>query len=140
MFNRTIINTPSTQQVRVEEHRAPTDDSIRLFSEYREKAIKSVLDAGTESMSIDQVQWVVMEAPEVYGVRLYLTFFVDGKKCTEEITVQKRDLFGSLESKFEAIENRIRDHVVRAVSRELHKQLATVSYELAKSLEKHCVR
>ena len=123
MFNKTIVNTPHTLQVRVDEHRAPTDDSIRLFSEYRDKAIQSVLDVGRESMSIDQVQWTVVEAPEIRGVTLYLTFFVDGRRCEETITLHHGEFGGSPESQCDAIKSRVQDRVIAAVSRELCKQL-----------------
>jgi len=40
MFNTTIFKSPEV--IRIHEHRAPTDDSIRLADEMRQKALDSI--------------------------------------------------------------------------------------------------
>jgi hypothetical protein len=122
MFDRTQVNFPHTLNVRVDEHRAPTDDSVRIFGEYREKAIQSILDAGRDSLTVDQIEWVVEDAPEIIGIRIHLTFFVDGRKCRESFPIMSRELFGSDEMKLDFISGKIRKHVTEAVSMEIEKR------------------
>ena len=122
MFN-TTINNPHTLQVRIDERRAPTDDSIRLYGEYRDKAIESILGVGKETMSIDQIQWTLVKMPEIRGIRLYLNFFIDGTSCEEEITMHQYDFLGSVQDKCRAIQDRIHERVIAAISREVEKRL-----------------
>ena len=46
MFDKTFVGYQSSpREVTVNEHRAPTDDSIRLAEEYREKARQEFVKA-----------------------------------------------------------------------------------------------
>lgn len=114
---------PQTLKVHIDEHRAPTDDSIRLYEECREKAIKSIIDFNTESLSIDKIQWIIRDAPEIYGIYIDLVFFVNGRKCQESIKLSKIDIHGNIEKQHETITERIFDCVVASVSRKMTYQL-----------------
>jgi hypothetical protein len=122
LFKNTI-NMPQTLKVKIDEHKAPTDDSIRLYEEYREKAIKSIIDINTESLSVDKIQWIIRDAPEIYGIYIDLVFFVDEKKCEETIKISKRDMHGNAEKQCEIITNYVYDCVVASVSREITYKL-----------------
>lgn len=122
LFKNTL-NMPQTLKVHINEHRAPTDDSIRLYEEYRDKAIKSIIDINTESLSIDKIQWIIRDAPEIYGIYIDLVFFVDGKKCEETIKICKMDMRGDIEKQCEIITHHVYDCVIASVSREITYKL-----------------
>jgi len=59
-----MFNTTNTyvgggkQEVTITEHRAPTDDSTRIYDEMKCKAIESVLSSGFDELGID-FKWAV---------------------------------------------------------------------------------
>jgi hypothetical protein len=110
---------PQTLKAQVYEHRAPTDDSIRLYEEYREKAIKSIIDINTEHLSVDKIQWIIRDAPEIYGIYIDLVFFIDGRKCKETIKISKTEIYGDIEKQCEIITNHIYNCVIASVSKEI---------------------
>lgn len=88
MFNRYNINAyPREVNVRVKEERAPTDDSIRLYGEMRDKVIADILAAGRESVGVGDFQWVAIRMPEIMGLRIAFSLVVNGELCSEEIDI-----------------------------------------------------
>lgn len=120
MFNSTTFNSPKSVDVTITENKAPTDDSIRLYGELRDKAIASIINIGDSNFSVDKITWVVMDAPEIDGIILYLTFFVNEKECKETMYITTRDLYGvNKENRCELIVNKVRILVRRRVSEEI---------------------
>lgn len=79
-----LSSTPSTTYVNktVHEHRAPTDDSIRLYKEMKEKAIDSVMYKGTMKniCGLGDVEAVIARNLLEYKVCLYYNFTFHDKK------------------------------------------------------------
>lgn len=126
MFNTTVNHyLPRELQVRIDERRAPTDDSIRLYGEMRDKAVSSVLSVGAETFGIDKIRWAISDAPEINGIRLDLNFNVDGRECHEQIYYSAWDVTPASDKQKQADEiiEKIEKRVVAAVSREITKQL-----------------
>jgi hypothetical protein len=67
MFDRKVYNNqtyfPST--IKVEEKRAPTDESIRLAEEFRDKALNSILHSAVLEDSGIEIAYVVFECSAV---------------------------------------------------------------------------
>lgn len=76
----------------VKEYKAPTDDSIRVYNELKEKAISSILDTGLENFSVNNLRWTVFDLPEVCGIRIHLSLFINEKECNTNIDIRARDL------------------------------------------------
>ena len=69
---------PYAQSVTINEHRAPTDDSIRLAKEYEEKAWNRVANRVIEELPTIEAKVAVCE--EDYGMRgKHLLFSVNGR-------------------------------------------------------------
>jgi hypothetical protein len=61
-------------EVNINEYRAPTDDSIAICNEIREKTIQSIIDNGADQFDVNEIYWVVFDSPETRGMRLSLSF------------------------------------------------------------------
>lgn len=111
---------PHTHKVEVTENRAPTDDSIRLYGEFRDKAIKSILAAGSEDLSIGGLRWTLIEDVPQRCHRLHLEFFVDGRRCECNVAIADRmSKVGSVERLSQKIQKSIAD----AIASEIRSQI-----------------
>lgn len=119
MFNRTYIqHGPS--RVEVNEHRAPTDESVRLLREMEETARKSVIETYR------------VEGNHLEGVRLLTTVGGMGK-CQEIILFQLNGQDFTIKGDFRDIA-RLQTGIY-AASAEVFKALAdAVAYELLSKL------
>lgn len=57
-----------TREVVVNQHRAPTDDSIRLAEEYREKALKSIISDTYENNNTFSYRVIVLDKNYLAGM------------------------------------------------------------------------
>ena len=91
-FNSSIT-FPKTIEVHqtTHEHRAPTDDSIRLFDEMRRKAIRSVVASGQTSLTVGKATWHVFNSPEIPGFLIHGVFVLNGKQIDFECRVTRMD-------------------------------------------------
>jgi hypothetical protein len=87
MFD-TYVRKSETSQVTVHEHRAPTDDSIRLYHELCEKA-KSDIHQRFATDANNAVQGVVsvIENPMTQGQELVFAFSVNGTRHIVSVDV-----------------------------------------------------
>lgn len=104
MFDRTTNVYPTTvreiaKDVTINEHRAPTDESLKLLDEYRRKALDSILysecNEGLKNNSLNYSMFVI-DRPELMGVfgcrkQLICSITVNGKlykldKFLDELT------------------------------------------------------
>jgi len=76
----------------VKEYKAPTDDSIRIYNELKEKAIESILDHGSESLSCDSLSWTIFKSPEIQGFRINFSLLINGRNCKGNIDIRTKDI------------------------------------------------
>lgn len=114
-----------------------TEDILKLVSCYRDAAVKSILDVGKEAMSINEVAWVIMEAPEVGGWMICLTFFVDGRECQSTLMVHKSDLPNTtVKERADFMKSRLQEFIVDELSKEMRKDLfSRMSLDIFKVIE-----
>lgn len=124
MFNTTYNSygpREITVKARIDEHRAPTDDSIRLYGEMREKVIDSVLFAGRESFRADNILWTLFDQPELNGVRLELRFDVNGQRHASTVYIGRHEVDHIREprERVEAIAKMIRERIRNVIEEAL---------------------
>jgi hypothetical protein len=92
MFNTYIhkaASFPST--ININEHRAPTDDSIRLADEMREKLLRSLVISQVDADNV--ITGVIVEVNDTFGEkRIFVGFMLNGKKYEIELTTDRREL------------------------------------------------
>lgn len=71
------------------EHRAPTDDSIRLYDEIRQKAVDSIVARGRAPLAAD-VTWAVIDCPMIGGFEIVGVFTLN--KQEHQLCVPVRDV------------------------------------------------
>ena len=76
MFN-TYVRGPSHTTATVHEHRAPTDDSLRLLREMEEKIEKKYLNSLNLKDNIIEVE--LCRSTDMYGTFIHLFFKINGK-------------------------------------------------------------
>lgn len=126
------------KEVNINEYRAPTDASIAICNEIREKTIKSIIDNGANQFDVNEIYWVVFDSPDNRGIKLGLSFYVDGSKVqkTLDIPYIKLHDYNKQESvdKFQSI---VREFIVGVVSQKIEKNLIKMNVgKLATILEK----
>lgn len=105
---------PRTEYVTrtVHEHRAPTDESIRLAREYEEKAWNTVRDRITEPLISINANYVLCEKTD-YDRRTHIFFKINEKPVRLSID----DGFHSRGERFDAIAKEIANEVLKLLER-----------------------
>ena len=112
MFNTyNSYGGPSKVDVKVNEHRAPTDESIRIYDEMKRKALESVLSSGVEELGVD-FKWVVMRNEGTRYIDFHYNMVIQGQKVNGKISISPL----TLPTNVEAMANVIREKIVKAVS------------------------
>lgn len=125
-------------EVNINEYRAPTDASIAICNEIREKTIQSIIDNGANQFDVNEIYWVVFDSPENRGMKLSLSFYVDGSKVQEilDIPYIKLRACNNQES-FKKLQSIVREFIVGIVSQKIEKNLVQMNVgKLANILEK----
>lgn len=127
MFDRYHIgggHSSVSAEVMVNEHRAPTDESVKIYDELREKATRSIVSAGVEELSAELMQWTLTQTEPM---RWVLKFFVTVNGRREEGQVAFNGFDVRIKSTDEQAANFVREKVVAAikdiVERAIYKQL-----------------
>jgi len=88
MFNKTIVVTRRRQTVyhnqTVHEHRAPTDESVKVLKEYHEKALQWASDAVFEKLDPINASVAQFEMSPV-DLKYYLCLNINGRKVLIKI-------------------------------------------------------
>lgn len=109
------------------EHRAPTDDSIRILDEMRDKVIKGILDCGSVELNAKLFRWAVHSSREHYGfdINFELTVnekAVEGRATISRMTISRlsgQELCNHIrEQLYESIKNSISDLLLDDILRE----------------------
>lgn len=133
MFNKTFIAQPRTQyvpyekEVTIHEHRAPTDESIKLFDELKEKAIRSV----THSVKLNNNKIDAVSAFVVSNVGLTITdelvirFILNGENMEFAIKIDRHSFYSSdkydfqqkiLNEMYKQLSNQIAAYVLNTIA------------------------
>lgn len=116
---------PDEMNVSISEKRAPTDDSIRLFMEMREKTIGSILASGMIPGEACLLRWVVVHLPEWHGFVVKFVVSVNEKEHEGSFSMRRSDLMiaGGPEAVGNLIGDRLRDEMARIVRAALESVL-----------------
>jgi hypothetical protein len=88
MFDRYCLSRgPSSVSVRVDEHRAPTDESVRLLKEMEEKAEARVLDRARVGNNVVEGSAVLFANPTGIDNTLVLLFRINGRDFQRRVSV-----------------------------------------------------
>jgi hypothetical protein len=90
LFN-TIHNnySPSELKVKIEEKKAPTDDSIRLYDEIKEKVFQSITDRVTFECNTFKGQLLIYDNAQMFGYSCRLICELNGIKYNETFNIDK---------------------------------------------------
>ena len=116
MFDRTVVNSsPSSIHSTVHEHRAPTDDSIRLYDEMRKKAEDAII--ASVRVKDTHFEGVIHHYRDFANARLQfrVIYSLNGKKMTTNYDHSERDYSESAED----IYLKIVDAVARDIANEI---------------------
>jgi hypothetical protein len=95
MFDRITRNTNVTfpGTIEVNEHKAPTDESIRIFDEFKDKALKRVIKSMKVENNVFKAS-ILAYAPEMITdeVSLYIKFNLNGHEYSFTERVHNQDL------------------------------------------------
>lgn len=125
-------------EVNINENRAPTDASIAICNEIREKTIQSIIDNGANQFDVNEIYWVVFDSPENRGMKLSLSFYVDGSKVQEILDIPYIKLRScNNQESFKKLQSIVREFIVGIVSQKIEKNLVQMNVgKLANILEK----
>lgn len=96
------------------EHRAPTDDSIRIYGEMREKVIESILATGSGPLE-STIQWAVFSRPEIDGWEIRGRFCLNGQEIQIHHLFRNR-CFHSVPEMAEALKQDLTEAVTEAIT------------------------
>jgi hypothetical protein len=97
MFNTNLsMYGPRSLDVKVEktsyEYRAPTDDSIRILDEMRDKVIKGILDCGSVELNVKLFRWAVHPSREHIGFDIDFALTINGGPVEGRATIGRMTL------------------------------------------------
>jgi hypothetical protein len=89
MFNTYIRNPPihKTVTTTIHEHRAPTDESIRLASELREKIENEFLAHIKCENNVLNAKWDVFRNPEGFGTIVIFSCAINGTEHRDKVVL-----------------------------------------------------
>lgn len=95
MFDKIAIHSTQREYTPYEktviEKRAPTDDSIRIYAEIKEKAYKSILDTIKINDNTFNMSAILCESFDSPGMVCKYHFTLNGKEIVGEIQVKDMD-------------------------------------------------
>jgi hypothetical protein len=73
-------HAPSRVNVTTAEHRAPTDDSVRLLTEMEEKVLKRILSRHTLQDNTFNAEWYIIQHNHIDDMELVCRFKLNGEE------------------------------------------------------------
>jgi hypothetical protein len=80
---------PFCKEVRVEEHRAPTDESIKLLNEMQDSALKNILARGFTENNVLKANWLVYQEPTRLSHIFVCRFTLNNKDYDFEFEISR---------------------------------------------------
>ena len=127
------------RDIDITERRAPTDESIRIYDDLRERAISSILAAGRQGFEAKLLNWAVFEKPEFAGFEVRIDLSACDKVVDCSVRIDRRDVMNNPrpEAFCDAVSAKIQEAVANAVSGAITKQLfQEASRDIALQIEK----
>lgn len=92
MFDTYIKREKQTEYVPYEKkvtiHRAPTDESVKLYEEFKKKAYDSILDSISINNNILNFSAIVYRDPYSYKTSVRYKILVNGREMTGEVELK----------------------------------------------------
>lgn len=112
------------KEIHITENRAPTDESVRIAEEMREKVLKSILASGREKLGTQILRWAVLDMPEFEGAKLSFAIEIDQFEYKGEVLFDAAELrLGSASDACRLIEEKVENEVRNIVTRALTSSL-----------------
>lgn len=97
MFNKTIIQKGHTEYVPYEktihEHRAPTDESVRLLNEMQDKAMDNIMQKIILNDNMFKGVVYVVNSPMADGFQIYIRFTLNGVSREIKDIISRMDMY-----------------------------------------------
>ena len=87
-----ITNNYSPRNIDIHEHRAPTDESIKIFNELKEKALASVLDSFIVKNNRFGTELAVFISVEDYSKIISYKMMINGKPLAGKFKISSQDV------------------------------------------------
>lgn len=87
-----VTNNYSPRKIDVHEHRAPTDESIKIFNDLKEKASASVLDSFIVKNNRFDTELAVFLYAEDYSKIVSYKMMINGKSLTGKFKIPSQDI------------------------------------------------
>lgn len=134
MFSKTIIVPPGGKEPvpyekTVIEKRAPTDDSVRIYAEFKEKAFASILDTIKTDNNVLSVAAITFQDFESFGAKCRYSVTLNGLKIEKTIPIKDFIL------KNPEVDMPAKQQVLREILKDVSEEIATrVCEEMFKEL------
>ena len=94
MFDKIIIGDKSEEHIpyvkTINIGRAPTDESIKLCDEFKEKAYKSILESMQHTDNTFSFNAIVYQDANSFNKKLKYEFMLNGKAYSSEIAIDRK--------------------------------------------------
>ena len=122
MFDKKVYyeydnNVPVTKNVNVTIGRAPTDESIRLYDEFKEKAYKSILESFHVTDNTFNFDAIVCRDCSSFNEKLKFRFFLNNKEYQGEVEI---DNYGK--NDIQKVYKKLSEKIAEYILLELHKK------------------
>ncbi len=122
MFDRIVLARTSREYVPYEktvvEKRAPTDDSVRLYEEIKDKAYESILESIRINDNSLNTAVIVYEEPALFGKTCMYRLTLNGKELSGKI-----DMIDFMQYRHEDILRKIIQHLAEKIAIDLGSML-----------------
>ena len=126
--NSTHVRYPDT--IKVHEHKAPTDESIRLMEDAHDKAIKNIIAKVKVEDNLVNGECFCVEQPwNIYGVKLYFKFKINGKEFTIERELPRSEMGLGEEKEINELTIKLSNHAKAIMLWYALKMFTTSVYE-----------
>lgn len=126
--NSTHIRYPDT--VKVQEYKAPTDESIRLMEEAHDKAIQNIIAKVKVENNLVNGECFCFEQPwNIHDVKLVFKFEINGKKFVVEKELSRRDLSWDGQNEVGVIQQTLKEYAKSLMLWYALRMFSSVAYE-----------
>ena len=86
-------HVPFEKSVTIHEHKAPTDESIKLYEELREKALRSCVNWGQINNNLlEDVRYISYEETNGFSKRVKIVFKINGREEMMDVSLSTREM------------------------------------------------
>jgi hypothetical protein len=128
MFDNISMYGPTPQKIEINEYRAPTDQSISIYNELREKAINDIVDCGASQFGADEIYWVVFDNQAIQGITFELSMTINGRKIRDSLNIRRINILCRTEEYvLKEISSIISNFIIQVISKEVMTDLIRVN-------------